>query len=80
MVPRPKTVRAIDNVLLEIVFENGEKRIFNMSKWLTYPAYKNLNNPLIFKTVMVKDITLEWITGEDICSDEIYNNSKLVEN
>jgi len=80
MVPRPKTVKALDNFLLEIVFLNGEKRIYDMNKWLTHPAYKNLLNPSIFKTVAVKDITLEWITGEDICPNEIYENSKKVNN
>jgi hypothetical protein len=26
-------------------------------------------------TVKVSDITLEWASGEDICPDELYNNS-----
>ena len=38
MVPRPKTVKALDDFLLEIVFQNGEKRIYDMNKWLTHPA------------------------------------------
>lgn len=46
-----------------------------MKKLLDKPFYKNLNKPGIFKTVRVADITIEWATGEDICPEELYNNS-----
>ena len=79
MVPRPKSVVALDNYMLQIEFVNGEKRLYDMKNQLKRPAYKNLNSASIFNTVRVQDITLEWITGEDICPDEIYNNSTLIE-
>ncbi len=78
MVPRPKVVFPLENFMLEIEFENGEKRLYDMKKNLNRPAYKNLKSIAIFNTVKVQDITLEWVTGEDICPDEIYNNSILV--
>lgn len=46
-----------------------------MKKQLGKPFYSQLKNLAIFKTVRVADITVEWITGEDICPDELYNNS-----
>ena len=33
---------------------------------------------LYFKTVKVSGITLEWKDGEDIDSNELYNNSVLI--
>lgn len=46
-----------------------------MSRLLQFPFYRRLKNHAIFKTVKVRDITLEWATGEDICPDELYHNS-----
>ena len=46
-----------------------------MKKQLDKPFYRNLKKLGIFKTVKVADITIEWATGEDICPDELYNNS-----
>lgn len=49
-----------------------------MTKLLKMPFYKKLKNKSVFNTVKVSDITLEWITGEDICPEEIYYNSKAI--
>jgi len=75
MVPRPKEVKPSNEYKLQIVFDNGEKKIYDMTKLLEMPFYKKLKNKSIFNTVKVSDITLEWITGEDICPEEIYYNS-----
>ena len=76
MVPRPKEVKPLEDYNLQIVFDNGEKRIYDMSRLLEMPFYKKLKNKSIFNTVKVSDITLEWVTGEDICPEEIYHNSR----
>ncbi len=75
MTPRPKEVIPLEDYYLEILFDNGEKKIYDMSKLIEEPFYKRLRNKTIFNTVKVKDITLEWINGEDICPDELYYNS-----
>lgn len=75
MVPRPSEVKPLDDFTLLIIFNNGEKRLYDMKKQLGKPFYSQLKNLAIFKTVRVADITVEWITGEDICPDELYNNS-----
>jgi hypothetical protein len=75
MPPRPIEVKPLDDFKVQILFSNGEKRLYDMKKLLDKPFYKNLNKPGIFKTVRVADITIEWATGEDICPEELYNNS-----
>ena len=47
-----------------------------MSKLIEESFYRKLKNKHIFNTVKVSDINLEWASGEDICSDELYYNSK----
>lgn len=79
MIPRPSQVKPLDNYCLEVVFDNGEIKIYDMSKLLEKPFYSKLKNKNIFDTVKVSDITLEWVTGHDICPDELYNSSVNVE-
>ena len=78
MVPRPKDVKPLDDYCLKVLFENGETRVYDMSALLEKPFYSKLKNKSIFNTVKVSDITLEWITGQDICPDDLYYNSKKV--
>ena len=75
MVPRPKQVEVLEDYCLRVFFENGEVKIYDMSLLLEKPFYKRLKSRSLFNTVKVKDITLEWITGEDLCPDELYYNS-----
>lgn len=78
MVPRPKEVKPLEDFNLQVVFENGETKIYDMSTLIERPFYSKLKNKSIFNTVKVSDITLEWITGQDICPDELYNNSRSI--
>jgi len=76
MLPRPKEVKALQDYQLQVIYDNGEKRIYDMLNLLEMPFYKKLKNKSIFNTVKVSDITLEWETGQDICPEELYYNSK----
>ncbi len=79
MVPRPKEVKPLDKFCLQVYFENGETKIYDMSALLEIPFYSKLKNKSLFNTVKVRDITLEWATGQDICPDELYNNSRSIQ-
>ncbi len=78
MIPRPKEVIPLDGYRLKVLFENGEIKAYDMSALVEKPFYSKLKNNQLFKTVKVKDITLEWVTGEDICPHELYYNSKEI--
>ncbi len=76
MIPKPKEVQPLDNYCLQVLFDNGETKIYDMLPLLECPFYRKLKNKHLFNTVKVKDITLEWASGEDICPDELYENSQ----
>jgi hypothetical protein len=63
---------------LLITFDNKERRIFDVSPYLSDGFYSPLNNPAVFKTAKVNSLTVEWAGGIDICPDELYYNSELV--
>ncbi|GAB6173097.1 DUF2442 domain-containing protein [Paradesulfitobacterium aromaticivorans] len=79
MLPRPEEVKPLDNYCLQVLFDNGETKIYDMSRLIEKPFYSRLKNKNLFNTVKVRDITLEWASGEDICPDELYYNSKNVD-
>jgi hypothetical protein len=78
MIPRPKEVKTLENYCLQVFFENGETKIYDMSELIKKPFYSKLKNKSLFNSVKVSDITLEWVTGQDICHDELYNNSRTI--
>jgi len=67
------SVKTCDNYTLELVFENGEKRVFNMKPFLDKkPFTKLFNSPLFFKA-SVQYGTVVWpgnidIAPETLCS------------
>lgn len=71
----PIEVKALENFLLYIKFQNGEEKIYDMKEMLKFDYYKNLRDKENFKKVKVFGITLKWSTGEDIAPEKIYFNS-----
>ena len=53
MNPRVKSVKALDSHQLGLVFENNEKRIFDVRPFLEKGIFKELKNISFFKTVKV---------------------------
>lgn len=78
MRPRAIDVKPLKNYMLEVTFNNGEKRIFDVKPYLEYVGFEALKDEKLFKTVKVAGLSIEWDNGSDICPDELYNNSKEV--
>jgi len=66
----------LEDYKLDIAFNNGEKRGFDVKPYLSHKFYLSLKEPNIFKTAKTNGITIEWANGIDFCPDEIYVNSK----
>ncbi len=77
--PRIKSVKAVDNFCLEIIYSTGEKRLYDMKKNLQYDFYKKLNNIGYFQLVKSVETTVEWSNGEDMDSNELYTNSIIIQ-
>jgi len=74
---RPKAVEVSpqQDYNLLIMFSNGEKRVFNVKPYLDFKPYSELRIPAVFETVKPAGLSIEWVHGQDICPDELYNNS-----
>ncbi len=77
MRPRVKKVKAIENYILVLEFENGEIKYFDVKPYLEYKAFEELKDINKFNKVRVSGLSIEWENGADICPDELYNSSYI---
>jgi len=75
----PTEVEPLDDYKLLITFDNRERRIFDVTPYLSDSFFAPLSNPAVFVTAKINPLTVEWAGGIDICPDELYCNSTLIE-
>ena len=76
MNPKAIDVKVLKDYKLEIIFDNDEKRIFDVKPYLKFKLFEELKDEKKFKKVKIAGLSIEWENGADICPDELYNNSK----
>ncbi len=64
---------------LDLEFENGERRRFNMSPYLHYPVFRRLDNPGFFSLARVEYGTAVCPGNIDIAPETLYDLSVPVE-
>ena len=72
MNPRVKTVRVLDDFKLEVSFENGECRKFDVKPYLSRGSFVRLRDRALFETVHVVAGSIEWSGGLDLSYDTVY--------
>ena len=61
-----------------VLFDNGEKRTFDVEPYIKGEWYGQLRAFEYFKRVSTDGFTVVWPNGQDICPDELYSLGKLV--
>ena len=72
MNPHVKTVRVLDDFELEVSFENGESRRFDVKPYLGRGIFARLRDRALFQTVTVVAGSIEWSSGLDLSYDTVY--------
>ncbi len=75
MNPRVKKVQALENYLLELTFDNGEVRIFDVAPYLNFGIFKELQDEAFFKSVVPFMGSVKWPHDQDFCPDTLYEES-----
>lgn len=72
--PRLKKVEALDAMKLFLVYETGEKKVFDVSPYATGKWFGELKDPVYFKSVRLipGGVGIEWDNGQDIAPHELY--------
>jgi hypothetical protein len=78
MNPYVKRVRPLDDYQLEMVFENGEHRIFDVKPYLRHGVFVRLQNRAIFQAVRVVAGSVEWPGELDLSYDTLYLESRPI--
>lgn len=77
---RPKAieVKPLEDYKLFIVFNSGERKIFDLKDKINHVFFAPLKDENVFKTVHINGITVEWEGEIDVCPDELYYDSVSV--
>ncbi|MFH0938311.1 MAG: DUF2442 domain-containing protein [Planctomycetota bacterium] len=68
-------VKPFDNYKLLLIFENKEKKVFDVSPYLKLGKFSELKNTSLFNTVKVKFDSIEWDNNLDIDPELLYEKS-----
>lgn len=72
MNPHVKSVCALDDYELEVLFENGESLRFDVKPYLDRGIFVRLRDHGIFKEARVVAGSVEWPAGLDLSYDTLY--------
>lgn len=73
--PTASAVKAKEDYLLEITFDNGEVKIFDVKPYIKGSWYGQLKDVNYFGAVATDGYTVVWPEGQDLCPDELYELS-----
>lgn len=68
-----------DNYLLFLIFENGEKRQFDMKPYLDLGIFKELRDLRMFRTVKKSFDSIEWENEADLDPEVLYQYSVKID-
>ena len=78
MNPYVKLVHPLNDYRLEVIFENGERRMFDVKPYLQRGAFVRLQNRTIFQLARVVAGSVEWPGELDLSYDTLYLESQLI--
>jgi len=69
-------VKAMSDYQLELTFNNGEVRVFDVRPYLDKGIFKELRDPAYFRLVRVAFGTVTWPHEQDFGPDSLYVASR----
>ena len=78
MNPHVKSVRALEDYELEVDFDNGESRRFDVKPYLDRGIFVRLRDHDAFRAVQVVAGSVEWASGLDLSYDTLYVEGKPI--
>lgn len=70
---RVSAVKPLDDMMLLVTFVPGERRLYDASQLLEFPAFQPLRDENVFKAVSVDHGVVTWMDGDiDIAPETMY--------
>ena len=71
-----QAVKPMDDMMMIVTFSSGEKRLYDATQLLAFPAFQPLKDEDVFKSAKVEYGVVTWADGEiDIAPETMYVNS-----
>jgi len=70
--PHVVSVLPLENYVLEVTFENGERRMFDVKPYMTHGVFTQLNDRSLFDAVRVVAGSIEWLGEIDLSYETLY--------
>ena len=71
-----KAVKPLDDMMMIVTFGSGEKRLYDATQLLAFPAFQPLKDEKVFKNAKVEYGVVTWNNGEiDSAPETMYENS-----
>jgi hypothetical protein len=80
MNPYVRDVRPLDDYRLEVSFENGERRVFDVKPYVYRGIFVRLQDRALFQAARVVAGSVEWPGGLDLSYDTLYLEGQPVTN
>ena len=78
--PSVQAIKPLDDLMMIVTFDTGEKRLYDATQLLAYPAFQPLRDEKVFKNAKVEYGVVTWNDGEiDIAPETMYENSLAYE-
>ncbi|MBI9109348.1 MAG: DUF2442 domain-containing protein [Spirochaetales bacterium] len=74
-----KDVKPLSGFKLFLIFDNNEKRIFDVNPYFGTGIFSELEDVSIFNSVSVKFDSIEWVNGADLDPEVLYRDSLLAD-
>jgi hypothetical protein len=78
MDPHVTSVRALDDYELEVSFENGERRVFDVKPYLSRGIFARLQDRSLFQAARAVAGSVEWPGGLDLSYETLYIESQPI--
>lgn len=70
---RVSAVKPLDDLMMLVTFASGERRLYDATQLLAYPAFQPLKDPAVFKAASVDHGVVTWMAGDiDIAPETMY--------
>jgi len=70
--PRPMAVKALPEYRLEVEFDGGESRIFDMAGYIEMPKYAELKDVALFNNVSLANFWVQWRPQLHVAVEVLY--------
>lgn len=78
MNPRIKEVHPNQDFTINIKFDNGEQKVFDVKPYLDKGIFRELREQRLFNSVKPFLGSVQWKNGQDFCPDTLYLESKNI--